>query len=84
MSKGAEGSRFAGADIAGDESGEPFLEGKSETSQELTMSPRWEKVVAGDRFGERGETKAIEIIQSGHCFPPDYLFLRNQWATGVG
>jgi hypothetical protein len=82
VSKGAESGRFAGADFAGDESGKPLLESESETSLDLTVAARREKVAAGDGFCERCKQKAIEIIQSGHYFPPH--FLQKQWARGVG
>ena len=86
VSKGAEGSRFACADVAGDKSGESLLEGKGETGLDLAIASGGEQVVAGDGLCERGETKTVEIIQGGHCFPPfDHFLLQNhQWATEVG
>jgi hypothetical protein len=80
--KGTEGGRFAGADFAGDESGETLLESESETSLDLAVAARGKEVAGGDRFCERRQLKAIEIIQSGHCFPPHVL--QNPWAKGVG
>ena len=82
VGKGAEGGRFAGADFAGDEGGKPLLESESETSLDLTIATRREKVAAGDGFCERRKLKTVEIIQSGHCFPPH--FLGNPWARGAG
>ena len=82
VSKGAEGSRFAGTNFAGDESGKPFLEGESETGLDLAIAARGKEVAGSDRFCERCKLKAVEIIQSGHCFPPH--FLQNPWAKGAG
>jgi len=84
VSKGAEGGRFAGTNIAGDESGKPFLESESETGLDLAIAARGKEVAAGDGFCERGKLKTIEIIQSGHCFPPHFLLQNHQWATEVG
>jgi hypothetical protein len=82
MGKGAQGGRFSGTDLAGDESGKPLLEGESETGLDLTVAARGKEVAGSDRFCERCKLKAVEIIQSGHCFPPH--FLQNPWAKGAG
>jgi hypothetical protein len=81
MGKSTQGSRFSGTDLAGDESGKAFLESESETSLDLAIAARREKITAGDGLCERRKLKAVEIIQSGHCFPPH--FLQNRWARGA-
>ena len=68
MGKGAEGSGLAGADVAGDEGGEAFLEGEGEASLDFAVAARGVKVLAGDGPGERGGIEAVEIIESSHRF----------------
>jgi hypothetical protein len=71
MSKGAQGSRFAGADITGDESGQAFLQGKSQATLNFLVTVSREQVSGGDRSAEGGMLEAIIIIEAGHGHAPE-------------
>ncbi len=62
MGKGAESSRFAGADVAGDESGETLLESEREAALDFAVAARGVKVWAGDGPSERGRVESVGII----------------------
>jgi hypothetical protein len=70
MGKGAQGGGLAGTDIASDEGGETFLQGKGETALDFLMSPRGEEVLGGDGTTERGLGEAVVFIQGGHRRSP--------------
>jgi hypothetical protein len=72
VSEGADGSRFAGADVAGDEGGERFLKGEGEAALDFAVAVGGVEVFAGNGTGERGVAEVVEVIESGHCslFPP--------------
>jgi acetolactate synthase small subunit len=59
-----------GSDIAGEEGGRAVLEGKGQAALGLAVATRGVEVLGGHRFGEGGLLEAIELIQTGHCFPP--------------
>jgi hypothetical protein len=46
VGKGTQGGRFAGADVAGDEGGEAFLESESEPALDFLVSVRRKEIVA--------------------------------------
>lgn len=68
MGESAESGGLAGADVAGDESGETLLESEREAALDLAVTARGVKVSTGDRSGERGRVETVGIIQSSHCF----------------
>jgi hypothetical protein len=70
VSKGAEGGGLAGADVAGDESGETLLEGKDEACLDLLVAARREQVRAGNGLAERGRGKAVKVVESRHLNHP--------------
>ena len=71
MGKGAQGGGFAGADIAGDEGGQPFLEGKSQPTLNFLVAAGRKEVLGGDGATERGLFETIIIIEAGHGHPPE-------------
>ena len=68
VGKGAESGGLASADVAGDESGEAFLEGEREATLDFAVTARRVEVLAGDGLGEGGGVEAVEIIESSHRF----------------
>jgi hypothetical protein len=70
VSEGAKSGRLAGADVAGDESRETFLESKGQASLDLQVTAGWEEICTRDGLAERGSTEAVEIIESGHGHRP--------------
>jgi hypothetical protein len=70
MSESADGSGFAGTDVAGDEGGETLLKGKGQATLNFTMAAGRKEVFGGHRPGERGVAKGIEIIETGHGVHP--------------
>jgi hypothetical protein len=62
MGESAEGSGLAGADVAGDESGETLLESEREAALDFAVAARRVKVWAGDGPGERGRVESVGII----------------------
>jgi len=66
LGKGADGGRFTGADVAGEEGGQALLEGKGQAALGLAMATGSVKVLAVDRFGEGGGGQAEKVTQCGH------------------
>jgi hypothetical protein len=64
MGEGPQGGGFTGADVAGDESGQAFLEGKGQPALDLLMTVSREEVGRGDRATERGLGEAEKVIES--------------------
>jgi hypothetical protein len=70
MDKSPQSSRFSSSNIASDEGGLSFGEGKGEASLDFLVATRKEKVAGGDGAAEGGLGKVIVIIEGGHCRPP--------------
>jgi hypothetical protein len=70
VGKGADGGRFAAADVAGDEGGQPFLEGESQPSLDFLVAASGEEVLARDGAGERGVVEMIVLIEAAHLKSP--------------
>jgi hypothetical protein len=66
LSEGAHGGRFAGADVAGDESGETVLEGEGQAALYLTVAARGIEVLGGDRLGKGRVGESVKVIEAGH------------------
>jgi hypothetical protein len=74
VGKGAQGSRFPGANpstssgqaIAGDQSREALLESEGQTALNFAVTTRGIEVLAVDRFGERGSGQAVKVTECGH------------------
>jgi hypothetical protein len=66
MGEGAEGSRFPGANIAGDQGREALLESEGQTALNFAVTTRGIEVLAVDRFGERGSGQAVKVTEWGH------------------
>jgi hypothetical protein len=66
VGEGTEGGGLAGADVAGDESGETFLEGEGEAALDLLVATGGEEVRARDRLAERGGAEAVKVIEGSH------------------
>lgn len=66
VSKGAQGGRFAGANVAGDQGRQAFLERKSQTALNFLMPSSGEEILGGNRAAEGGLTEAIILIEGGH------------------
>jgi hypothetical protein len=67
VGESAQSGGLASANVAGDESGETFLEGKGEAALDLLVAARREEIWAGYGLAERSGTEAIEVIEGGHC-----------------
>jgi hypothetical protein len=84
MGEGAEGGRFAGPHVAGDEGGKPLLESKGQTTLDLLMATRREEVGARDGLVERGGAEAVEIIERSHRYrSPLVRVARSEWTRVV-
>jgi hypothetical protein len=70
MDEGSESGRFAGTDIAGNQSGEAFRQSKGQTTLNFLMCTRGEKVIGGDRTTERSIGEIVVIIERRHYRPP--------------
>jgi hypothetical protein len=66
LGEGADGGGFAGADVAGDESGETVLEGEGQAALDFTVTARGIEVLGGDRFGEGCVGEGVTVIEAGH------------------
>jgi hypothetical protein len=66
LGEGADGGGFAGADVAGDESGETVLEGEGQAALDFTVTARGIEVLGGDRFGEGCVGEGVKVIEGGH------------------
>ena len=64
LGEGADGGGFAGADVAGDESGETLLEGKGEAALDLAVAAGRDRGSGGDGLGERGGGEAVKVIEA--------------------
>jgi hypothetical protein len=54
LGKGADSGRLAGADVAGNESGETALQGEGQATLDFAVTTRGIKVLGGDGFGKGG------------------------------
>jgi hypothetical protein len=72
MGKGAQGGRFAGADIAGDESGLTFLESKGQTALNFLVAASGEEVLGSNGTAKGGVLKVVIGIERGHRHPPEH------------
>lgn len=70
LDKGAQSGGFAGTNIAGDQSGELFLEGESEPALDFLMAGGKEELLQGEVAAKRGLRKTIELIEKAHHPPP--------------
>jgi hypothetical protein len=66
LGKGTDGGRFSSPNIAGEEGRKALLEGKGQAALGLTVTMGSVEVLAVDRFGERGDGKAVKVTQCGH------------------
>jgi hypothetical protein len=81
VSEGAQSGGFTGADVAGDESGETFLEGKGKATLDLLVTARGEEIGSRNRFAEGGGAEAVKVIEGGHGSPfgPLVRVARSEW-----
>jgi hypothetical protein len=72
VSEGADGSGFAGADVAGDEGREALLKGEGQAALDFAVAVGGVQVFAENGTGERGVAETVEVIEGGHRshFPP--------------
>lgn len=84
MDEGAQGSGFAGADIAGDEGGQSFLEGKGQPALNFLVSMSGEQVGGGEGAAERGLFEVVMVIEGGHHAPPGWDQPPGQIFAGEG
>ncbi len=83
MGKGTQGGRFAGADIAGDESGQTFLESKSQAALNFLVTASGKEVFGGNGTAKGSLIKAVIRIESGHRRPPEnYGHFVENWPAG--
>ncbi len=66
--EGAHGSRFAGANLTGDQANALFADQVRETSAQLSLAAGGEDILGWDVFGKRDARKAIELLE--HVRPP--------------
>jgi hypothetical protein len=66
LCKSADGSRFPGADVAGEKGRKALLKGKGQAALDFAVATGSVEVLAIDRFGERGSGKAEKVTQYGH------------------
>jgi hypothetical protein len=82
VGEGAQSGRLAGADVAGDEGRETFLEGKGKAALDLLVATRGKEVWARDGLGERGSAEAVKVIEGGHCSPLVRV-VRSEWCRAA-
>jgi hypothetical protein len=70
VGKGAQGGGFAGADVAGDEGRQAFLEGEGQAALDFAVTAGGVEVLAGDGTAERGLLEAIVVTERGHRSSP--------------
>jgi len=71
VGKGPQGGGFAGADVAGDEGGEVFLQSEGQAALGFAVAAGGVEVFAGEGLGKGGVAETVEVIESSHrSFPP--------------